>query len=331
VSLTGQLSYRNVSSVADFHEPAVSQPAVNGLQSVRNYSKYLAFVAFLTGSIAVWWRPLASTLQLALSSDARTYILLVLPVSIALVYLETSRNPAISGVGKWSGTLFLSAAILLRGLTAWDPNLSPGNGLALSMFALVIWWIGSVIICFGRQVFQSLLFPVCFLFLLVPLPAGVLTWITEFLQQQSAWAASILFHAAGVPVTLNGIVLSIPGLNIEVAQECSSIRSSTMLFVVTLILAHLFLRTRSAKTLLVLAVIPLSVAKNALRIFTIAELGTRVDPGFLTGNFHRHGGIIFLSLALLVIIFLLWVLRKGEIRAVSKIPASQRTSNSLSG
>lgn len=307
----------------------MSQPAVNGLQSVRNYSKYLALVAFLAGSIALWWQSLASTVRLALTSDAHTYILLILPVSVALIYLETNRNTATSGSGKWVGAILLGAALLLRGLTGSTVNFSPSDGLTLSMFALVIWVIGSIVVCFGLQVFRSLLFPVCFLFLVVPLPDGVLNWITEFLQQQSAWAASILFRAVGVPVTVGGIMLSIPGLNIEVARECSSIRSSTMLFVVTLILAHLFLRTWSGKILLVLSAIPLSVAKNALRIFTISELGTRVDPGFLTGNFHRRGGIVFLGLALLATVLLLWALRKGEIQTAARIPARPRSSNSF--
>jgi exosortase/archaeosortase family protein len=58
--------------------------------------------------------------------------------------------------------------------------------------------------------------------------------------------------------------------------------------------------------------IPLSVAKNGLRIFTIVMLATRVDPGFLNGRLHRHGGVVFLTIALAVIFFLLWLLREGK-------------------
>jgi exosortase len=93
-----------------------------------------------------------------------------------------------------------------------------------------------------------------------------------------------MFRLVGVPVTQDGIMLSIPGLDIEVARECSSIRSSLMLFVTTMVLAQLFLRLWWRKALLIVAAIPLSVAKNGLRIFTIAELGTRVDSRFLDGS-----------------------------------------------
>jgi exosortase/archaeosortase family protein len=60
------------------------------------------------------------------------------------------------------------------------------------------------------------------------------------------------------------------------------------------------------------AAIPLSIAKNGVRIFTISMLGTRVDPGFLHGNLHRHGGVIFFLLALLAVVLLLWLLGRSE-------------------
>jgi len=213
------------------------------------------------------------------------------------------------------GAILLTAALLLRAVSAWSAwHLSSNDSLSLSVFALVLWWVGSVILCFGLQTFRSLLFPLCFLLLIVPFPEHGLSSITGFLQHQSAIAASILFRCARVPVTRDGIVLSIPGLDIEVARECSSIRSSMMLIVTTMVLAHLFLRSWWRKTLLIVITIPLSVAKNAVRIFTIAELGTRVDPGFLDGRLHRQGGIIFWSLAVGVVVLLLWGLTRSEFR-----------------
>ena len=172
---------------------------------------------------------------------------------------------------------------------------------------------------------RPLLFPLGFLFLIVPLPERFVDMVTVFLQRQSAVASEILFRAALVPVTRAGIMLSIPALDIEVARECSSIRSSTMLVIMTLILAHLFLRSRWRKTLLVVAAIPLSVAKNAVRIFTIAELGTRVDPGYLNGRLHHNGGLVFLGLALVVDIALLWILRRGEKAAIPSLTTASQS------
>jgi exosortase len=187
--------------------------------------------------------------------------------------------------------------------------------LSLAMFALVSWWIASVVACFGAGTLRSFLFPLCFLFWLVPLPEFVLGWIVEFLQRQSATAARIMFHLSGVPASQDGIVLSIPGLDVEVAPECSSIRSSLMLVITTMVLARLLLRSWWRRALLIACAIPLSIAKNGLRIVVISELGTRVDPGFFDGKLHHHGGVIFLALALAVTMLLLWLLRRTESRA----------------
>jgi exosortase/archaeosortase family protein len=85
-----------------------------------------------------------------------------------------------------------------------------------------------------------------------------------------------------------------------------------MLVVCGMVLAHLFLRSGWGKVLVVLVAIPLSVAKNGLRIFTIAMLGTRVDPGLLDGRFHRNGGILFFLLSLAGLLVLLWLVGWAE-------------------
>jgi exosortase/archaeosortase family protein len=85
-----------------------------------------------------------------------------------------------------------------------------------------------------------------------------------------------------------------------------------MLVITTVFLSHLFLRSWWRRALLVAAAIPLSVAKNGLRIVTIAELGTRVDHGFLTGRLHHHGGIVFFGIAVVAVGALLFVLRRTE-------------------
>jgi len=273
-------------------------------------------LVLVAGSIAIWWHPLTANAKLALASDAHTHILLILPLSIALIYMRAREVRHMSGVRSGSGSILMLAALALRYAAGSSVlKISLDVSLFLSIFALVMWWIGSTILCLGLRTFRTFLFPLCFLFLITPFPEDVVNWITEFLQQRTAMAASLLFHFALVPVTREGIMLSLPGLDLEVASQCSSIRSSMMLLVTSMVLGHLFLRSWWRKCLLIAAVIPLSVWKNALRIFTIAELGTRVDPGFLDGWLHHSGGIVFFGLAVLVVAILIWLLRRSDLQS----------------
>jgi exosortase len=270
--------------------------------------------AFLCGmSILLWWQSLTATLRLALGNEAYTHILLIVPLSAALIYLQLRMLPKNLESNATAGSLALAGALLIAGFARWGaPGLADDLRLSLSVFALVTWWIGTVVFCFGLRAFRLFRFPLCFLFWMVPIPAAALNWIIPFLQNESAAAARVLFRTAGVPVNQDGIFLDIPGLSIEVARECSSIRSSLVLIVMTMVLAHLFLRSWWRKALVIVAAIPLSVVKNGLRIFVIAELATRVDPAFLDGDLHHHGGSVFLAIAVVIVIVLIWILRRSE-------------------
>jgi exosortase len=184
----------------------------------------------------------------------------------------------------------------------------------MNMLALVAWWIAAFVFCFGARSFRRAVFPLCFLLWLVPFPGFILNPIVTLLQQGSTVAARLLFATAGVPVAQRGMLLHIPGLTLEVAPECSSIRSSLMLVVTTMVVAQICLRSPWRKALAIAVAIPLSVAKNGLRIFTLGVLASRVDPSFLTGDLHRQGGIVFFLIALAGIFLLIWILRRGESR-----------------
>ena len=279
-----------------------------------------AFAFLGAVSILFWWHPLVTTLGLALANEAYTHILLILPLSAALIYLDSKHLDSKAlridpQPGPRVGAALLALALLIGCYARWGMGAAPDDiRLSVGMFALVTWWLASVVFCVGPRAFRAFLLPLCFLFFLVPLPGLLLNVIVGWLQHGSAWMAALLFRAVGEPVQRDGIFLSLTGLDIEVAKECSSIRSSCLLVITTIVLAHLFLRSSWRKALLIAAAIPLSVAKNGLRIFTIAELGTRIDPGFLSGKLHHNGGIIFLGIAFVAVVALLWMLRRTEVR-----------------
>ena len=278
------------------------------LLTKRNLSLFFPLVI---AGLPLWWHPLLATYQLGITNDAYTYILLIVPLSAVLIFFEFRNPHAPYEPKRWPGAVLLSAALLLR-LSVAGLHVSPGKSLFVIIAALAIWWIGAVVFAFGSGAFRPFLFPLCLLLLITPMPGETTAWLSGILQQQSASASTMLFHLMGVPVLRDGVVLTIPGLTIEVAHECSSIRSSTMLILVSLILAHLFLRSGWRKALLVLAAFPLSVLKNAIRIITIAELGTRVNPSYLHGSLHRQGGVVFLGLSVAMLVLVLWALRKTE-------------------
>jgi exosortase len=277
------------------------------------------FVLLCAISAVVAWRPLRETLWLATHDEEYTHLLLILPIVAALAWLEWRSLEPLLEPGFRAGLILLCISLLVAAFARWSVDLPPDEHLTANMLALVIWLVGCFVLCFGTQVSRSLLFPLVFSFLVVPLPRFLVNGIVAWLQQGSVLAAHFLFSISRVPVVQEGLLISIPGLTVEVARECSSIRSSSILLVTTMVFAQLFLRTPWRKWLVILLAIPISVIKNGLRIFTIAMLTTRVDPAYLTGKLHHEGGVVFFSIGLGGIFLVTWILRRNE-RAVSPKP-----------
>ena len=277
-----------------------------------NRFQYVFIALCLLGALLTW-RALLTTFSLAWRDEQYTHILLIIPFALAMAWLQWKKGPGPRSQFHAWRFIVLGLAGVLAAATLWAISAEAADvKLALSMIALVLWWIGAFISCFGTEFAYSLLFPLCFLLWLIPFPQSVLYGLIHALQVGSAISARLLFEAVGTPVMQQGVRLMIPGLTLEVATECSSIRSSMILIVTTMVVGQIVLRSPWRKLLLVFVAIPICVAKNGLRIFTIAMLGTHVDSAYLTGRLHRQGGPVFLAIALAAIFVFLWILRRGE-------------------
>jgi exosortase/archaeosortase family protein len=101
---------------------------------------------------------------------------------------------------------------------------------------------------------------------------------------------------------------------LQVAQECSGIRSSWVLFISSLLASHLFLKTHWRQAFLVAFVIPLGILRNGFRILVIGLLCVHVGPEMIDSPIHHRGGPLFFALSMIPLFLLLWWLRRQEQR-----------------
>jgi exosortase/archaeosortase family protein len=125
--------------------------------------------------------------------------------------------------------------------------------------------------------------------------------------------ANVLFHLSGTPILRAGAVFQLPNITIEVAQECSGIRSSWVLLMTSILAANLFLKTPWRRFALVAFVIPLAILRNGFRILVIGLLCVHRGPQMIHSPIHSRGGPVFFALSLIPFLFVLWLLRKGDV------------------
>ncbi|HEX5481094.1 MAG TPA: exosortase/archaeosortase family protein [Terriglobia bacterium] len=276
----------------------------------------LYFILFVAVPAASCGPLLGSWAELSLHNNSYSHLLLIPLITGALVYLERRRIFSEVRYSLGAGTVALLAAgaagLLVSSESAF--SLDPADRLTLTMLSLVLIWIAGFIVCYGFCAFRTAIFPLLFLLLMVPFPPFLLNKIIFALRKGSAECTAAIFRLTGMPYFMNGFEFSLPGLNIEIARECSGIRSSLALFIVSLLAGHVFLRSAWRKASLVLFIIPLVVVKNALRIATISLLSVYVDRSFIHGDLHRYSGIPFSIVSLALLIPFLWWLQRSENR-----------------
>jgi len=273
------------------------------------------FLVLVTGVLAACWRDLASLVSFSFARDQYSYIVLIPVVSLALVIRERA---AVFAHVHWAVLPGMSVIVLGLAGTLLTSYFCPADStMSLCAATACVWalLVGLFALCYGTRAVRAALFPILFLLLIVPVPVRLLDGASVLLQKASCQLTYLLMTLAGTPVLKNGFVLSTPLGGIEVAEQCSGIRSTLGLLIGGIVATHLFLRSPWKKTLLVSCVIPVSIFKNALRIVSLYWLGNHTDQRFLTGELHRRGGIPFSVLALLILGPLLWVLYKSDARA----------------
>ncbi len=276
-------------------------------------TRIVGFATVVVSTVVIFWTPLSTLIRFSFQEEHYSHIILVPAVSAVLLLYE-GRKVFAQVETSWKAGVGLLAAGALFGWCdlAYASSPSENDRLFITTSSVVLMWIGGFVLCFGLRAVRAGLFPVLFLVLMVPLPDPLLNAVVFSLQTGSAEVSYALFQLIGVPVFRTGFELALPGLTIEVAKECSGIRSSLALLFTSLLAGHLLLRSAGRKTALALMTVPLLMIKNGIRIATLSTLAIYADPSFLTGKLHSEGGFVFFLLALAVLAPVLWFLQRAE-------------------
>ncbi|HEY5705643.1 MAG TPA: exosortase/archaeosortase family protein [Terrimicrobiaceae bacterium] len=279
----------------------------------RRLIGFLAFAALLA---LIFVRPLMSLAKYAIGTDIHAHVVMIPFISAYLIYLQRKQLPKdyVFSLG-WVSILLVAglAALLVAGsVIKINPPISQSDYLSLITFSFVCLVSAGGFLFMGRKWMAAVAFPFAFLIFMVPLPDAVVAGLETASKLASAEAAALFFSISGTPVLRDGTIFQLPGIIIEVAQECSGIRSSWVLFITSLLASYLFLRSPWRRAALVLVVIPLAILRNGLRILVIGLLCVEIGPQMINSIVHHQGGPLFFALSLIPLFLLLWWLRKGE-------------------
>jgi exosortase C (VPDSG-CTERM-specific) len=299
--------------------PGSASPARAGDErtlDLRQRSVPLWFIAFAILLTTLFIKPLFSLMTHAAHSELDSYIVLVPFISAYLIYTRRKQIPKEYDFSPWTIVPLLAGlAALTTALTVHRAggSLSDHDYVSLMALSFVCLLTTGGFLFLGRKWMVSSAFPFFFLIFTVPMPDAMTDALETASKLASAEAANLFFNITGTPVLRDGTVFQLPNIAIEVAQECSGIRSSWVLFITSLLAANLFLNSTWRRAVLIAFVIPLGIVRNGLRVFVIGMLCVHFGPHMIHSVIHRRGGPIFFALSLIPLFLLLLWFRRGEI------------------
>jgi exosortase len=208
-------------------------------------------------------------------------------------YLAWNRRDELARVAikpSFHGLLIVVGAIGLLFLG------SLGAELFLTRIAIIGTIAGLIVYFAGWKMLRTLAFPIAFLLLMVPLPTLIHNEIVFPLQLlASRFASAVLDFLNFFPVVREGNILVLPHSRLEVVEACSGIRSLMSLITLALGYGYLAENSRWIRFVLAVAIVPVAVVSNGLRVvgtaFATYYLGPKAADGFL----HSFSGwVIFL-------------------------------------
>ncbi len=171
----------------------------------------------------------------------------------------------------------------------------------VTSIVLLVWYY------WGKGMFGITMFPLLFLFFMIPIPVSLTSFVTFPLKTFATNIAVPIIKAVGIPILQEGNILTLASTTLEVAEACSGIRSFVSMLMLGTLFAY-FIKNNKWKRYFLFIVSPLiAVLGNVLRIAGTGILahyyGGKVARGFI----HEASGVLIFVFGFTVM-FLLYQL-----------------------
>jgi exosortase C (VPDSG-CTERM-specific) len=257
------------------------------------------------------------------SGSLYSHVILIPFVSAYLVWIrrksfsEPRRGSLFAAVPfVLGGGLFLLLYFALSRRAGADLPLN--DFLSINVASFYSFFLAVAVFTLGTSFCRQILFPLAFFAFIIPFPDALTNALESSLKHSSAEIYAVLMNLLGQTYFRQGLVFALPNLSLEVAQECSGIRSSLVLFITSLIAGYMFLSKARNRTLLAFIVLPLGALRNAFRILVLSLLSTHWDPRIIDSPLHHRGGPLFFALSLIPFFLVLIFLVKSEKAAAQR-------------
>ena len=272
-------------------------PNLNDMYSYyQNNKAFLHLIGLILIFPLIFWTDTQNFIKSWAGNAAYSHGYFILPISLWLLYRQRHAIKNIQTTSEPRALVLLAAALLLWFLS-YISGVNVTQQLALvTLIPISIW------ILFGRNMLKTTIFPVTFLFFMIPVGGGLIPPLMEI----TADITVSLVDFSGIPVYRDGLYFTLPTGNWSVVEACSGLNYLVASLTLGLLFSYLAYRSFSKRALFILAIALLSIVANGLRAYGIVVIGHLTNMEYGAGGDHEFYGWLFYGF------FVFWIFYLGN-------------------
>ena len=229
-----------------------------------------------------------SMVDIWLRSDTFLHGFIILPISVYLVWRKWPHLKSISPKPFVPG-IFLLLVVSIAWFVADALGIQVGKQLAAT--AIIP---SAILTVMGVSFARAIAFPLAYLFFAVPFGEF---WVPELMEITADFAVGLL-RLTGIPVLRDGLFLSIPSGNFEVAEACSGIRYLLATLALGTLYAYLNYQKTYKRLIFIAFSLFLPIVANGIRAYGIIAIAYYSDMKYAVGVDHLIYGWIFFGVVI---------------------------------
>lgn len=264
---------------------------------VTAWQRHLAVLGVVSALLLVLFRgDVGDLAHIWWTSTTFGHCLFIAPVVAWLVWTRRGELARLTPVAWVPGL-----AIVAAGGAGWLMGDAGGVALARQL-GVVMMLQGAVVTALGPNVARGLLFPLCYAYFAVPFGEE----LEPALQDITVAMVMPLLHAAGVPATVDGVLIHAGRYWFEVAEACSGAKFVIAMIAYGALVANVCFSGWRRRALFMAVCVIVPVLANGVRAFGTIYAAHLTSVQAATGFDHIVYGWIFFGIVMAAVMAAGW-------------------------
>ncbi len=258
------------------------------------FKPLIALILVTLCSVGLFFETWASIVSIWMRSETFAHGFLVLPISLWLVWTRKEHYRSLYPQFSLLGLGFISAC----GFMWLAADLA--NVLVIRQWAVVGMLVGGCWAVLGNRVAGQIMFPLLFLFLMVPFGEEFIPYLMEY----TATFVVTMLRLTGISVYREGLFFTLSSGNWSVVEGCSGLRYLIASFTLGTVYAYLNYTSQKKRTIFMVAAFIVPIIANGFRAYMIVMIGHLSNMKLATGVDHIIYGWVFFGLVMLLLFYM---------------------------